>query len=278
MIVHRFFDAPGRDGTTRIHVAQEGEGKPVVFIHGFPEGWFSWRNQMHALSKAGYRAIAPDLRGYGESDKPRGIANYKASLIADDVAALIRSLDVGPVPVVGHDWGGPITYRLAMDHPELVSRLVVMNGPHPLQFSRLLRRNKAQRKRSWYIFFFQLPFLPERALARKDTFERTFRGAVPEEALADYRCAFPTVASWTPPVNFYRAARTKDRPPRTRVIDKPVLVVWGMRDYALGPECLDGLEEWMPQVRIERLPDAGHFVQQQAADEVSAILLRELGQ
>jgi pimeloyl-ACP methyl ester carboxylesterase len=278
MIVHRFFDATHRGATTRIHVAEEGAGKPVVFIHGFPEGWFAWRDQMHALAGAGFRAIAPDLRGYGESDKPEGVANYKASLVAGDVAELIRSLGEGPVPVVGHDWGGPIAYRLAMDHPELVSRLFILNGPHPLHFMRLLRKSAAQRKRSWYIFFFQLPFLPERALSRKDTFARMFRGAVPAERLADYQRAFPSRAAWTPPVNFYRASRTKDVRPKTRVIDKDVLVIWGMRDFALGPECLDGLEEWLPRVRIERLPNAGHFVQQEAAGEVSAILLRELGE
>jgi pimeloyl-ACP methyl ester carboxylesterase len=272
-IEHRILDVPGRP---RIHVAEEGKGKPVIFIHGFPEGWFCWRDQMHALANAGFRAIAPDLRGYGQSDKPPGAKNYKASLVAGDVAALIESLSEGPVPVVGHDWGGPITYRLAMDHPELVSRLFVMNGPHPLHFNRLLRTNAAQRKRSWYIFFFQLPFLPERALSRKDTFARMFRGAVPADRLDDYRRAFPDVSAWTPPVDFYRAARTKDVRPKTKIIDKDVVVIWGMRDYALGPECLEGLEEWLPRVSIERLPNAGHFVQQEAADEVSAILLRHL--
>jgi pimeloyl-ACP methyl ester carboxylesterase len=272
MIVHRFFDHDG----ARIHVAEEGEGKPVVFIHGFPEGWFCWRDQMRALAAAGFRAIAPDLRGYGESGKPRGKQNYKSSLVAGDVAALIESLGEGPVPVVGHDWGGPIAYRLAMDHPELVSRLFILNGPHPLQFNRLLRKSAAQRKRSWYIFFFQLPFLPERAMSRKDTFARMFRGAVPAERLADYRHAFPDVSAWTAPINFYRAARLKDARPKTKIFDKDVLVIWGMRDFALGPECLEGLEEWLPRVRIERLPNAGHFVQQEAAEEVSAILLREL--
>jgi len=276
-IEHRFLEA---SSGLRIHVAEEGKGKPVVFIHGFPEGWFAWRDQMHALahpvSGAGFRTIAVDLRGYGQSDKPSGSGNYKASLVAGDVAALIRSLGEGPVPVVGHDWGGPIAYRLAMDHPELVSRLFILNGPHPLQFNRLLRKSAAQRKRSWYIFFFQLPFLPERAMSRKDTFARMFRGAVPEERLADYARAFPDVSSWTPPIDFYRAARSKDATPKTKIIDKDVLVIWGMRDFALGPECLEGLEEWLPRVRIERLPNAGHFVQQEAADEVSAILLREL--
>lgn len=271
---HRTFDT----GTVRIHVAEDGDpkGRPVVFLHGFPEAWFSWRAQMSALASAGFRVIAPDLRGYGESDKPRGIANYKASLIAGDIAALVRSLDRGPVAVVGHDWGGPITYRFAMDHPELVSRLVVMNGPHPIHFTRLLRTNAAQRKSSWYIFFFQLPFFPERMLARKGTMARIFAGAIDADAVGEYERAFERDYARTAALNFYRAARLRDAPPKTRVIDKDVLVVWGMRDRALVPANLEGLEEFLPRVRIERLPNVGHFVQQEAPDAVSAILLREL--
>ncbi len=274
MTEHRFLDS----GSVRIHVAEEGEGKPVVFLHGFPEGWFSWRAQMKALAGAGYRAIAPDLRGYGQSDKPRGIANYKASLVADDVAELIRSLGAGPVPVVAHDWGGVIAYRLAMDHPELVSRLFILNAPHPMQFARLLRTNGAQRRRSWYILFFQLPWLPERVMTRPGTMARVFRGAVTEDALREYESAFAQPYAATGAINFYRASRTPDREPRTKVIDRDVLVIWGMKDHALGPECLEGLERWLPHVRIERLPHAGHFVQQEAAADVTAILLRELGE
>jgi pimeloyl-ACP methyl ester carboxylesterase len=273
MIEHRIFDA----GEVRLHVAEEGHGKPVVFLHGFPEGWLSWRAQMHALAGAGFRAIAPDLRGYGGSDKPRARESYRASRIADDVAALIRSLDAGPVPVVGHDWGGPITYRLAMDHPELVSRLVVLNGPHPIHFARLLRTSAAQRRRSWYVAFFQLPVLPERLLRRKGTLARVFRGAVQADALREYEAAFAQPGAAKAAIDWYRAARSRDRKPREPVIDKDVLVVWGMRDYALGPECLEGLEKWLPRVRIERLADVGHFVQQEAPDRVNAILLRELG-
>jgi pimeloyl-ACP methyl ester carboxylesterase len=283
MIEHRYVES-SPDGV-RVHVAEEGpsaagagKARPVVLLHGFPEGWFSWRAQMKALADAGYRAVAPDLRGYGDSDKPAGVAMYKASRIADDVASVIRSLDVGPVPVVGHDWGAMIAYRVAMDHPELVSRLVIMNGPHPLHFTRVLRQSAAQRKRSWYIFFFQLPLLPERMLLRSGTMKRIFHGAVSEEALREYEEAFARPGVATSAVNFYRAARTRDREAKQKIIDKDVLVIWGVRDVALGFECLEGLERWVPRVRIERLEHAGHFVQQEAAEDVSAILLRELGE
>jgi len=271
-VVHRRFDA----GEVSLHVAEQGSGKPVVFLHGFPEGWFSWRAQMEALAGAGFRAVAPDLRGYGDSDRPRDKARYKSSLIAGDVAALVRSLGAGPVPVVGHDWGAPIAYRLAMDHPELVSRLFILNGPHPLHFTRLLRKSAAQRKRSWYIFFFQLPFLLERFMTRKGAMRGVFRGAVDEAHIEEYERAFREPGAAKAAIDFYRAARLRDEKPKHPVFDKDVLVVWGMRDFALGPECLEGLERWLPRVRIERLPNVGHFVQQEAPDEVNAILLREL--
>jgi pimeloyl-ACP methyl ester carboxylesterase len=272
-IAHRFFDT----GELRLHVAEQGQGKPVVFLHGFPEGWFSWRAQMSALANAGFRAVAPDLRGYGESDKPRGTEHYKASLIADDVAALIKSFGQGAVPVVGHDWGAPIAFRLAMDHPEVVSRLFILNGPHPLQFWRVLRRSSAQRRSSWYIALFQLPYVPERFLSRPNTIGRMLRGAASPEELAEYERAFSTPESFTPPLNWYRAAaRVRDRKPKSKIFDKECRMIWGMRDFALTPGCLEGLEEWLPRVKIERLPNAGHFVQHDARDDVSAILLRDL--
>jgi epoxide hydrolase 4 len=275
MIEHRLFD--GTSDGVRIHVAEEGRGEPVVLLHGFPEGWLSWRAQMSALAGAGFRAIAPDLRGYGGSDKPRGIEHYKASRIADDVAALIRSLGAGPVPVVGHDWGAPIAYRLTMDHPELVSRLVILNGPHPIHFTKVvMRKSSAQRRRSWYILFFQLPLIPERVLRRKGSLARIFDGAVDEETVHEYEQGFAQPYAATAALNWYRALRLKDRPLKNKEIGKDVLVIWGLRDKALGPECLEGLEQFVPRVRIERVPDAGHFIQQEAPNVVNAMLLREL--
>ena len=274
MIHHRMVDGAG----VRIHVAEQGppDGPYVVMLHGFPEGWSAWTAQMSALSSAGFRVLAPDLRGYGGSDKPHGIAHYKSSLIADDIAAVIRSLAAGPVVLVGHDWGAPIAYRLVMDHPELVSRLVIMNGPHPTHFVRVLRTSSAQRRRSWYIFAFQLPWLPERQLLRRGTMASIFRGAIDEESLREREQAFAQPYAATAAINFYRAARLGDRRPRQPIIDKDVLIVWGMRDFALGPECITGLEPYLPRLRIERLPNVGHFLQEEAPDEVNAILLREL--
>jgi pimeloyl-ACP methyl ester carboxylesterase len=274
VVTHRFVEVGQAGQSIRLHVAEQGGGKPVILLHGFPECWLSWRAQMGALAGAGFRAVAPDLRGYNESDKPRGIANYKSSLIADDVAALIRSLGAGPVMVVGHDWGGPIAYRVAMDHPELVSRLVILNGPHPQHFVRLLRTSRVQRRKSWYIFFFQLPYFPERMMLRPGVMKRVFRDVVPEEDIAAYERAMARPNAATSAINYYRAARFGDRRPRGGVTC-PTRVVWGMRDFALGPECLDGLSRYVPNVRIDRIDDAGHWVQQESAERVNAILVEE---
>jgi pimeloyl-ACP methyl ester carboxylesterase len=273
-ITHRTFDT----GKVLLHVAEQGSGPPIILIHGFPEAWFAWRAQMKALADAGYRAIAPDLRGYGDSERPRGVRNYKASLVADDIGALIRSLDAGPIPVVGHDWGAIIAYRVAMDHGADVSRLIIMNGPHPFHFSRLLRRSRSQLKKSWYTFFFQLPIVPELALRRPGTMKRIFAGAIDDDTAREYERAFARPGAATAALNYYRAARGRDRAPRNRIIDHDVLVIWGMNDVALGRENLEGLEEFLPKVRIERLEGVAHFIEHEAADRVSAILLRELGE
>src|SRR5262249_33835635 len=142
-------------GGLRLHYVEAGAGPPVLLLHGFPEFWYSWRHQLPALAGAGFRAWAPDLRGYNESEKPAGVRNYRVRLLVEDVAGLIRHTGAGRATVVGHDWGGVIAWRLAMDRPELVERLVILNAPHPGAFLRELR-NPAQWLRSAYVLFFQL--------------------------------------------------------------------------------------------------------------------------
>ena len=143
-----------------LHYVEAGSGVPVVLLHGFPEFWYSWRHQIAALAAAGYRPIAPDLPGYNESDKPTGIASYRLELLVDDIARFIGAVAGGPAAVVGHDWGGVIAWELAMRRPELVTRLAILNAPHPAAFHRELQTPR-QLLRSWYALFFQLPWLPE---------------------------------------------------------------------------------------------------------------------
>lgn len=165
-------------GGVRLHCVVEGEGPLVVLLHGFPETSRSWRKQIPTLAER-FRVVAPDLRGYGGSDKPAGIAAYGTSVVADDIVALIREVGAQRAHVVGHDWGGGVAWTVAIEHPQLVDRLVVLNCPHPAMMAKALRSSWAQVRKSWYIFAFQLPWLGEwifrrdGAKALKDTLRRS---------------------------------------------------------------------------------------------------------
>ena len=147
----------------RLHHVSAGRGPLVLLLHGFPDFWYGWRRQLPALAAAGFRAVAPDLRGYNLSERPARVADYRIERLADDVAALVRALGADRAHVVGHDWGGLIAWQLAMRHPQVVDRLAILNAPHPARFRRLLL-DPRQGLRSWYVAFFQLPWLPERVL------------------------------------------------------------------------------------------------------------------
>ncbi len=151
----------------RLHYVEAGTGPLVILLHGFPEFWYSWRHQLTALSEAGFRVVAPDQRGYNESDKPAGVSAYRIENLTADIAALVRHLGEPSAHIVGHDWGGVVAWHLPLHHPGLVRRLVILNAPHPALFVQALSR-PAQLLRSWYIFFFQLPWLPEWALRRRN--------------------------------------------------------------------------------------------------------------
>src|SRR2546428_372573 len=158
-VEHRFVETNG----IRLHCAVDGEGPLVILLHGFPECWYSWRHQIAALAPR-FRVVAPDLRGYNESDKPAGVAAYALPELVADVPGLIEAFGEREAAIVGHDWGGAIAWTFAMDHPEPTRRLVVLNCPHPAIFAQHLRANGRQLARSWYMFFFQLPWLPEAVL------------------------------------------------------------------------------------------------------------------
>jgi pimeloyl-ACP methyl ester carboxylesterase len=270
----------------RLHVVETGSGPPVVLLHGFPEFCYSWRHQLPALAAAGYRAIAPDLRGYNESDKPPGVENYRSSKLVADVAGLIEQLDRGPAVVVGHDWGGVLAWLLVMRRPELVRALVVMNAPHPATFLQELP-DARQFLRSWYMFFFQLPWFPEAVLRFQDfgMLRHTLR-AHPRHADAftpadvrRYKQAIARPGALTAAINYYRAAfrYRHDAESTLRPVRGPALVVWGERDSYLNPHVLDGLPKWAPDAQVVRLPDASHWVQNDAPEEVNRLLLHFLG-
>ena len=278
---HRTVAAKGLN----LHVVEAGAGPPVVLLHGFPDFWYGWRLQIPALVEAGYRVVAPDLPGYNESEAPPDRRGYTTAALAETLAALIEAAAGETVVLVGHDWGGVLAWRLAAHRPDLVRRLVIMNAPHPRVFARLLWTTSQLRK-SWYAFFFQLPRLPERLLAGSDlaVLERVWRTgvrrreAVTDEDIARYRRAFERPGVLTAALAYYRMAWRLPLGRASAVagtgrVDVPTLVIWGERDRHLDVRNLDGLEEWVPDLTVERIPEAAHWVQLDRPDEVNALLV-----
>jgi epoxide hydrolase 4 len=262
-------------------------GDLVVLLHGFPQSSYEWRYQIPALA-ARYRVVAPDLRGYGESDKPHGIAAYRATILANDVAGLIRARGATRAHVVGHDWGGAIAWTLALEHPEVVERLVVINAPHPKAIARALRSDIRQILRSWYIFAFQLPWLPERQLLRPGAISAGLRGSArgspvfSEADLAEYERAFAQPGVATAALNYYRAALRDGMRGRVAAGDpiaSPTLVIWGEDDTALGKELTRGMQRYFSgPFTIRYVPGGSHWVPEERPELVNELLLEFLQQ
>ena len=257
----------------RLHVVTAGpqDGACVVLLHGFPEDGRAWDRQVGPLAAAGFRVIVPDLRGYHLSEKPHGVLAYRLSALVADVAALIDTLAGGRARLVGHDWGGIVAWATAMAHPERVEKLVILNAPHPA--SARTFRKPAQLRRSWYIFFFQLPWLPERQLPRFGL--GALRGVNPAAYTAQERREY--LSAWQQPgtaesmLNYYRAL-LRVRGARPSIITAPTLVIWGERDVALLPELAEPPRRWVPDLRVERLPRASHWVMRDEPERVSGLL------
>lgn len=251
---------------------EEGGGPLVVLLHGFPEDRRAWRHQIPVLARAGFRVVAPDLRGYRDSPKPRDIDSYRLPEIVGDVAELIESLG-GPCILVGHDWGATVAWFLAMTRPDLVQRLAILNIPHPAAITRELKRSSSQRMRMTYALFFQLPLLPELVMRLFGKFIMRRLGPFTREELDDYARAWR--GSMRPMLNYYRALRRTRGQLRKliRPIDVPVLFIWGEREQFVVPQALEGWEEWVRDLRIERIAHARHFVQHDAPERVNQLLI-----
>lgn len=283
-ITHRRVAVPG----AALHVALAGpdDGPPIILLHGFPETWWSWRHQIDPLVRAGHRVIAPDLRGYGESSR-RG--PFDLPTLAGDITTLARALDAAPAVVVGHDWGGAVAWHLGSHHPEIVKRLVVIDCPLPHVLEGMLARrpSREQVRRSWYIYFFQLPLLPEWLLGRHDAGNvvAVIRGnSLCREhqtaaELAPMREAARSFAARRAMLGVYRAAFRDALRRRFRVVEPPLvraetLLIWGLGDPALGFDALvPGTERWVPRLRVEGLPGVGHFPQSERPDLVNPLLI-----
>ena len=273
---HRYADL----GDVRLHYVEKGEGPLVVLLHGFPEFWFEWREQIPALADAGFRVVAPDMRGYNLSSKPSGVSNYKSEVVAKDIADLIHHLGEESAVLVGHDWGAAIAWFVAMQTPEVVDRLAIINVPHPKRMLQGLQTPK-QIKKSWYMFFFQLPFIPEKALSRDDyaagrkIFKTDPKRPYSDEDIERYVEAWRQPGALTGMLNYYRAAfRTNPRAAMDMPkIEKPVLVIWGKGDTALGEELAEPPADLVPNARLEWLPDASHWSPNDEPEKVNSLLI-----
>ena len=266
-------------GDVELHYVEAGDGPLVLLLHGFPEFWYGWRQQIAPLARAGFRVVAADLRGYNLSSKPDAFADYTADKLAEDVRGLIRELGAESAMVVGHDWGGTVAWALAMNHPEVVDRLVILNAAHPRKLNEGLR-NLRQLLRTWYFFYFQTPRLPERRARRRHWrfFKRFLRDARPphtEQEIDRY------VEAWSQPgaakamIDYYRAAvRLQPKQDELRPVTAPTLVIWGQGDRYLGPKLAEPHHEDVPNLdRVERLPDASHWVHHDEAERVNELLV-----
>lgn len=273
---HGFVEANG----IRFHYAAQGEGPLVLLLHGFPECWYSWRHQLPALAGAGYRAVAPDLRGYNLSDKPRG--GYHIESLVEDVVAIAGALGEERAHVVGHDWGGIIAYQVAWRRPEFTRSLVTMNAPHPSAFAAYVRRRPAQMLKSSYMLFFQVPRLAEWVLTRdgaRATANAFVRSAKRRDAftaadLAVYRGAILRPGAARCAINYYRQAfRQGRRALPSSPIERPALALWGVGDPVLERGMNDSLGQWVRDLTVRFIDDCGHWTQQERPEAVNEALV-----
>ncbi len=270
----------------RFHLRTQGDGPLVLLLHGFPQSSYAWRHLIPQLAAHGYRVVAPDLRGYGETSRPKRIRDYRISTLGDDVAALIAALGEPKAHLIGHDWGGAVAWETAFAHPEVVDRLVVINCPPAQALVRAWRTSLRQLRLSWYIFFFALPYLPERFLTRRHggVLARFFEGgSFSADDLEIYRAAICRPGAASAALAYYRAASRTVLSDGRRLHDKtvasPTLVIWGEQDPALGKELTLHLDRYVRgPLRIEYLRDAGHWVVEQFPDRVADLLTNFLAE
>ena len=269
--------------SVRLHVVQAGpaDGPLIILLHGFPEFWYGWHNQIDALAEAGFWVWAPDQRGYNLSDKPADTAAYGIDILAADVVGLIDAAGRQKAIVVGHDWGAAVAWWTAIVHADRVERLVVLNVPHPVVMQRFARRDPGQMLRSWYIGFFQLPWLPE-TLSILGNWAMTVRGlrmssrpeTFTETNLQQYRTAWSQPGAFTTMINWYRAAlrNPASRQPSVR-ITVPTLLIWGARDQFLKREMAQPSIDFCDNGRLIFLENATHWVQHEEAQRVIELII-----
>ena len=252
-----------------LHTVQAGpdDGPLLVLLHGFPECWYGWHRQLDPLAKAGYRVVAVDQRGYNLSDKPSDVSSYHIRELAADIAGLVDALGYDKAAVAGHDWGAAVAWWLALEYPDRLSRLCVVNVPHPTVFERTLRTSWSQRKNSWYVGWFQVPYLPELTSRLgnywllADALTSSSRpDAFTETDIDRYRLAWSQPGALTGMVNWYRAiVRARPQPVRQQV-DVPTRILWGADDEYLDSEMAHRSIEYCTDGEIRMVDGATHWI------------------
>lgn len=270
-----------------LHAVVAGEGPPVVLLHGFPESARSWRHQITPLAEAGFSVWVPNLRGYPPSDIPPHPEAYHLRYLVEDLAHIVKATGYERAHVVGHDWGGIIAWTFAGMHPELLDRLVVLNAPHMKLYTERVWRS-SQMLRSLYVLFFQIPLFPEYVLASRNfkIIRNMFHSmparkpAFAQEDIEAYVNMLAQPGALRAALDYYRINMRSDSLAlaRSARIDAQTLVIWGEQDPALEVSLLEGLEQIVPKLTVCRIPDAGHWVQNEAPQEVNARMLEFLTQ
>lgn len=272
----------------RMHYVTQGSGKLILFAHGFPEFWYEWRRQLPEFGRD-HHAVAPDLRGYNLTSKPEALESYRMRHLIGDLRELAAHLGAKTFVLVAHDWGGAVAWAFALAHPELLEKLVIINAPHPGVFARLLHSDPGQQQASQYMRMFCTE-QAEESLSRDDyralvdilLAHGLKRGYFDETDKAEYIKAWSQPGALTGGLNYYRAARLLPPPPGTPLpstpleldvaaltVRVPTLVIWGEHDPALLPVNLDGLEQFVPDLTVHRVPDAGHWVVHQKPELIN---------
>jgi len=272
-----------------LHVVQAGpkKGPLAILLHGFPEYWRGWKNQLDPLAEAGYWVIAPDQRGYNLSDKLNGVNAYRVSTLAADVVGLIDALGREKAYLVGHDWGAIVAWEVAIHFPQHLEKMAILNAPHPDVMQKFLLSNMPQVRKSWYIFLFQIPGLPEWTMSRNSyaNLRRMMRGSrkagrFSDADLDEYARAWSQPRALTSMLNWYRAAfRSALRGPwnpnriTSRRVSVPTLVLWGKKDVALSYEMVQPSLDLCDNGRLVFFENATHWVQHEEAEKVNQLLL-----
>jgi len=266
----------------KLHIVQKGDSESplVLLLHGFPEFWYGWRQQIDFLAGMGFRVVVPDQRGYNLSDKPKGIDAYHIDNLTLDIIGLIDALKYKKATIIGHDWGGMIAWQLAIKYPERLEKLIILNIPHPKVMKKTLLKSWRQKRKSWYIFFFQIPWFPEFilsrinfALLRKVLIKSSRRGTFSETDLKQYQEAWSKKNALRSMINWYRAAfRTMFEKSVKSYIDIPTLLIWGMKDFALISDMAQPSIDLCRKGRLVFIEEASHWVQHEEPDRINSLI------